>query len=91
MSSRRQFLATVAGAAVATKNQDAGTMVVDQSSNVPIPPKKYRITLYSGGTAVGTWDNVEDPGFDAAGQGVYFMDSSGKQIQVCGTHLMEEI
>ncbi len=74
MSNRRQFLQAAVAIPLA---QDS---TIDQ-------PKKFHVTLYSGGVAVGEWDTLNWSGGDNS---CFFTDSKGNQLIISGTYSVEE-
>lgn len=52
----------------------------------------YKVTLYSGGQVVGSWETKGVPNNEEHSDGFYFVDrKSGKLIRISGTVIIEQI
>lgn len=52
----------------------------------------FKITLYSGGQAVGSWTTKGQVQSEGESDGYYFVDrATGKIVEVCGTVVIEQI
>lgn len=72
MSDRRAFLKS--------------TLALPLAAQDSTPPKKYHVTLYSGGTAVKEWDTSSY----SQGEAIIYFEADGKTIQIFGTYCVEE-